>query len=80
MQLKSENETLEEKINLLTKELSFLKDLFLAHAGSSNGMSFAGMDLEAILAENQDSSSSAIWKLISDPNFKINKPTWTLYP
>lgn len=34
MQLKSENETLEEKIKLLTKELSFLKDLFLAHAGT----------------------------------------------
>lgn len=75
MQLKTENETLEEKINLLTKELSFLKDLFLAHAGSSSGMSFSGMDLEAILSENQDSSSSAIWKLLSDPSFKINKPT-----
>lgn len=32
-QLKSENEMLEEKIRLLTKELSFLKDLFMAHAG-----------------------------------------------
>lgn len=28
-----ENELLEEKIKMLTKELGFLKDLFLAHAG-----------------------------------------------
>lgn len=33
-QLKTENELLEEKIRILTKELGFLKDLFLAHAGN----------------------------------------------
>ena len=33
-QLKTENELLEEKIKMLTKELGFLKDLFLAHAGN----------------------------------------------
>lgn len=32
-QLKTENEMLKEKICMLTKELGFLKDLFLAHAG-----------------------------------------------
>ena len=32
-QLKQENEMLEERIKLLTKELTFLKDIFLAHAG-----------------------------------------------
>jgi CCAAT/enhancer binding protein (C/EBP) gamma len=32
-QLKTENEMLEGKIRMLTKELGFLKDLFLAHAG-----------------------------------------------
>jgi CCAAT/enhancer binding protein (C/EBP) gamma len=32
-QLKMENELLEEKIKMLNKELGFLKDLFLAHAG-----------------------------------------------
>jgi len=73
-QLKCENETLEEKINLLTKELSFLKDLFLAHAGNSNESSLAGVDLGGILNENDESSSAAIWKLMSDPQFKINKP------
>nr|CAD7438806.1 unnamed protein product [Timema bartmani] len=34
-QLKTENEKLEEKIKMLTKELGFLKDLFLAHAGTA---------------------------------------------
>ena len=32
-QLKQENEMLEERIKLLTKELTFLKDIFLSHAG-----------------------------------------------
>ena len=31
--LAQENEMLEERIKLLTKELAFLKDIFLAHAG-----------------------------------------------
>ena len=31
--LKNENEMLEERIKLLSKELTFLKDIFLAHAG-----------------------------------------------
>ena len=31
--LKQENEMLEERIKLLTKELTLLKDIFLAHAG-----------------------------------------------
>lgn len=32
-QLKRENDQLEEKIKLLSKELGFLKELFIAHAG-----------------------------------------------
>eukprot|EP00094_Tigriopus_californicus_P001489 TCALIF_01444-PA protein Name:"Similar to CEBPG CCAAT/enhancer-binding protein gamma (Homo sapiens)" AED:0.11 eAED:0.11 QI:0/0/0.5/0.5/0/0.5/2/1197/117 len=31
--LKTENEMLEERIKLLSKELTFLKDIFMAHAG-----------------------------------------------
>ncbi|KAK6185415.1 hypothetical protein SNE40_007657 [Patella caerulea] len=31
--LRQENEMLEQKVQILTKELSVLKDLFLAHAG-----------------------------------------------
>ena len=34
-QLKEENERLEQKVKLLSKELSFLKDLFLTHANSN---------------------------------------------
>lgn len=33
--LRAENEQLEQKVQLLTKELSVLKDLFLAHAGNT---------------------------------------------
>lgn len=33
--LKTENEMLEERIKLLSKELTFLKDIFMAHAGGS---------------------------------------------
>ncbi|XP_063441905.1 CCAAT/enhancer-binding protein gamma-like [Mytilus trossulus] len=32
--LRKENETLEQKVTILSKELGVLKDLFLAHAGS----------------------------------------------
>ena len=35
-ELKEENERLETKVKILSKELSFLKDLFLAHAGSAH--------------------------------------------
>ncbi|KAK1131815.1 hypothetical protein K0M31_015971 [Melipona bicolor] len=52
-QLKTENELLEEKIKMLTKELGFLKDLFLAHAGSSqHSVNFQDVDLNALLAED----------------------------
>lgn len=52
-QLKRENELLEEKIKMLTKELGFLKDLFLAHAGSSqHSINFQDIDLNALLADD----------------------------
>lgn len=35
-ELKDENDRLETKVKILSKELSFLKDLFLAHAGSAH--------------------------------------------
>ncbi|RZF40654.1 hypothetical protein LSTR_LSTR009449 [Laodelphax striatellus] len=47
--LKTENDQLEEKIKLLSKELGFLKDLFLAHAGSSHNVDLKDIDLEALL-------------------------------
>ncbi|KOC70087.1 CCAAT/enhancer-binding protein gamma [Habropoda laboriosa] len=52
-QLKTENELLEEKVKMLTKELGFLKDLFLAHAGSSqHSVNIQDIDLNALLAED----------------------------
>lgn len=52
-QLKRENELLEEKIKMLTKELGFLKDLFLAHAGSSqHSANFQDLDLNTLLADD----------------------------
>jgi len=42
--LRAENENLEAKIKLLSKELSFLKDLFLAHAGNVHGQSIPNID------------------------------------
>ncbi|KAK6633161.1 hypothetical protein RUM43_012905 [Polyplax serrata] len=60
VQLKSENETLEEKIKLLTKELSFLKNLFLAHAGSNNSIDLNGVNLSAILQEDEAASTAAV--------------------
>jgi len=33
--LRQENEALEERLKLLKKELSFLKDVFVAHSGKS---------------------------------------------
>ncbi|XP_011864380.1 PREDICTED: CCAAT/enhancer-binding protein gamma isoform X2 [Vollenhovia emeryi] len=55
-QLKTENELLEEKIKMLTKELGFLKDLFIAHAGGSNqhtSVNIQDLDLTALLAEEK---------------------------
>lgn len=49
--LKTENDMLEEKIKILSKELGFLKDLFLAHAGSSQNVSIEGVDLESLLSD-----------------------------
>jgi CCAAT/enhancer binding protein (C/EBP) gamma len=58
-QLKQENEMLEERIKLLSKELTFLKDIFLAHAGSSHGMTLESMELTSILKEeDQDFDES----------------------
>ena len=55
-QLKTENELLEEKIKMLTKELGFLKDLFLAHAGSSqHSVNFQDFDLNTLLADDTKS-------------------------
>ncbi|XP_067006276.1 CCAAT/enhancer-binding protein gamma [Anabrus simplex] len=55
-QLKTENEMLEEKIRMLTKELGFLKDLFLAHAGSAHGVNLENVDLDTLLQDDPKDS------------------------
>lgn len=51
-QLKAENEMLETKIKILTKELNFLKDLFLAHAGNAHGAHMNDIDLNNFLTKS----------------------------
>ncbi|KFM62333.1 CCAAT/enhancer-binding protein gamma, partial [Stegodyphus mimosarum] len=55
-QLREENEMLEAKIKILTKELSFLKDLFLAHAGSAHGQNLTDVEL-SYLKDEMDHSA-----------------------
>lgn len=58
-QLRSENTILEEKVKTLTKELSFLKELFLAHASNNSDMSkFDGVDLQKLLTDDSSRGSS----------------------
>ncbi|XP_018365538.1 PREDICTED: CCAAT/enhancer-binding protein gamma-like isoform X1 [Trachymyrmex cornetzi] len=64
-QLKTENELLEEKIKMLTKELGFLKDLFIAHAGggsSQHSMNIQDLDLNSLLAEEKPTEESSVIK------------------
>lgn len=50
-QLKTENDMLEEKIKLLSKELGFLKELFMAQAGTSQIELPKSVDLKALLSD-----------------------------
>jgi len=51
-QLKQENEMLEERIKLLTKELTFLKDIFMAHASSKHGIQVNDLELRSLLQDD----------------------------
>ena len=53
-----ENEMLEERIKLLAKELTFLKDIFMAHAGSSHGITVDDMEIKGLLEEDEVNFSS----------------------
>lgn len=57
--MRKENTILEEKVKTLTKELGFLKELFLAHASGNAGdkTKFDGLDLKKLL-EDDDASTS----------------------
>jgi len=49
-----ENEMLEERIKLLHKELVFLKDIFMAHAGSSHGITVEDMEIKTLLQDEDE--------------------------
>jgi len=49
--LKKENEIFEERIQLLSKELTFLKDIFLAHASRTHGMDVNHLGIGNLLTE-----------------------------
>ncbi|XP_013788771.1 CCAAT/enhancer-binding protein gamma-like [Limulus polyphemus] len=56
--LKAENEMLEVKIKILSKELSFLKDLFLAHAGNAHGGNLAAVNFKTLSDETEAGTKS----------------------
>ena len=49
---------LEERIKLLAKELTFLKDIFMAHAGSAHGITVDDMEIKGLLEEEEVSLSN----------------------
>jgi len=60
-QLKNENTVLEEKVKTLTKELGFLKELFLAHASSTvDSGKFQNVDLQKLLQDDPGASGGHI--------------------
>ncbi|VEN63986.1 unnamed protein product [Callosobruchus maculatus] len=60
-ELRNENTILEEKVKTLTKELGFLKELFLAHASNTADKSkFEGVDLQKLLADTDSSASGSV--------------------
>ena len=44
---------LEERIKLLAKELTFLKDIFMAHAGSAHGITVDDMEIQGLLEDDE---------------------------
>lgn len=52
--LKAENQILEDRVKTLTKELQFLKELFLAHASNTQNPKFDGIDLQKLLEDIPD--------------------------
>lgn len=58
--LRNENTVLEEKVKTLTKELGFLKELFIAHAANNvDSSKFEGVDLQQLLSEESTSTGSS---------------------
>lgn len=60
-QLKAENEDLQQKIDLLTKELRLLKDLFMMHAHKAHGAEISEFDLALLTScSNNEVSQDAV--------------------
>ncbi|KAJ8925367.1 hypothetical protein NQ315_009197 [Exocentrus adspersus] len=58
-ELRNENTVLEEKVKTLTKELGFLKELFLAHASNNVDPSkFEGVNLQKLLEDDSSAGTS----------------------
>ncbi|KAJ8962520.1 hypothetical protein NQ318_000911 [Aromia moschata] len=58
-ELRNENTVLEEKVKTLTKELGFLKELFLAHASNNvDASKYEGINLQKLLADDSSASTS----------------------
>ncbi|OTF81649.1 CCAAT/enhancer-binding protein gamma-like protein [Euroglyphus maynei] len=60
-ELKEENQRLETKVKILSKELSFLKDLFLAHASSHSGGQTIDLNLnneESLMMDNNNRNAN----------------------
>lgn len=65
-QLKAENEELIQKIDILTKELRLLKDLFVAHASNAHGANITEIDLALL------TNSEALQEVPLNLNGKFN--------
>merc|ERR1712227_677482 len=77
--LKAENEMLEDRIKLLSKELTFLKDIFLTHAGSSRGLCLDDLDVKALLREDDDNENEdSNDKDDDDDSSEMNQPNSTV--
>lgn len=62
--LKAENDELQQKIDILSKELRLLKDLFMAHANNAHGAMVTEIDLNNLtsIESLQDASNRLRFK------------------
>ena len=72
-QLKAENEDLQQKIEILQKELSLLKNLFVMHASRAHNTEISEFDLTA-LANYEISQQDVPLNLNNKFNGLINHP------
>lgn len=69
--MKAENEDLQQKIEILQKELRLLKDLFMMHAHRAHGAEISEFEL-SLLTTNSDVSQDVPLNLNSKFNGLIN--------